>query len=61
VAATPTPESYLLAVRTLAIAGDRGEAAVVLERGLREFPADAGLRRLGKALQREPGIPGTPR
>jgi len=48
-------------VRTLAIAGDRGEAAVVLERGLREFPADAGLRRLGKALQREPGIPGTPR
>ncbi len=51
---TPTPESFQLAVRTLAIAGDRDEAAAVLSRGLGRFPGDGGLRTLDGQLRGEP-------
>ena len=56
---TPTPESYQLAVRTLAIAGDRDEAAAVLSRGLRQFPGDRGLRDLAGQLRHDPRERGT--
>ena len=38
VQATPTPESYALAVRTLEIAGQRAEAADLLAQARRRFP-----------------------
>jgi hypothetical protein len=44
VALTPTPESYALAVKTLAIVGDSGRAHAMLVRGLRDFPQSAELR-----------------
>lgn len=58
---TPTPESFGLAARTLAIGGDRDEAVSVLSRGLRQFPGDRGLRLLEGQLRREPPGQGTPR
>ena len=47
VKATPTPESYALAVRTLEIAGARTEAAGMLAQALRQFPDSKDLRRIG--------------
>ena len=61
VAVTPTPESYQLAVRTLAITGERNEAAAVLARGLRQFPDNRGLRDLREQLRSEPLDRGTSR
>ena len=49
VQATPTPESYVLAVRTLQIAGQRAEAAGVLAQARRRFPESRVLRQLGTA------------
>jgi tetratricopeptide (TPR) repeat protein len=48
ISATPTPESYLLAARTLQAVGDRRAAAAIAGRGLRAFPANADLRRLAR-------------
>jgi choline-sulfatase len=48
VATTPTPASYELAARTLAIVGDASAAAEMAEEGLRAFPGHAGLRRLAR-------------
>jgi len=45
--ATPTPESFALAVRTLEIAGQRTEAADVLAQARRRFPGSRNLRQPG--------------
>jgi tetratricopeptide (TPR) repeat protein len=46
VRATPTPESYALAVRTLEIAGRGGEAAGLLAQARRRFPQSEDLQGL---------------
>lgn len=48
VATTPTPASYELAARTLAIVGDARGAAAMAEQGLRAFPGDKELQRLAR-------------
>jgi tetratricopeptide (TPR) repeat protein len=59
--ASPTPESYQLAVRTLAVVGERDHASALLARGLRRFPDSPALRRLGAELPRGAGTQRAPR
>ena len=51
VSVSPTPESYQLAVRTLAIVGARDQATALLARGLRTFPGNRALLGLNTELR----------